>query len=112
MILFIFFPKIFRPGYNHIDQYVRRIDKAFVNTSINFFHPYNPDLIELEFQGPGFLTYQIRYMVAALVDLCLDKISIEDIEKALKLEQHNYKKYRAPAKGLFLKDVEFVNQNK
>ena len=51
-------------------------------------------------------------MVAALVDLCLDKIKIEDLEKALKLEQNNYNKYRAPANGLFLKDVELVDDKK
>jgi len=58
-------------------------------------------------KGSGFLRYQIRIMVSALVDLGLGKLSIKDINHALKDDEIKPISVTAPANGLVLEKVEF-----
>lgn len=63
-------------------------------------------------QGKGFLRYQIRYMVAAALDYCEGKVSLEDINQYLSdKETKRYPYAKASASGLYLYKT-VVNEDK
>lgn len=58
-------------------------------------------------RGNGFLRYQVRMMVSALVEVGLARLSLEDITQALLSEDNRPLVRQAPANGLFLFDLGF-----
>ncbi|UJP65489.1 tRNA pseudouridine(38-40) synthase TruA [Mongoliitalea daihaiensis] len=61
----------------------------------------------IKLRGAGFLRYQIRIMVQALVDLGAGKVSKEGLKDALKSLEKSPITQAAPANGLVLFKVEF-----
>ncbi|WP_373493036.1 tRNA pseudouridine(38-40) synthase TruA [Aquiflexum sp.] len=62
-------------------------------------------------KGKGFLRYQIRKMITALMELGLGKFSLEEIEKSLKYPDLRTIPIHAPANGLVLENVEFIKKD-
>ncbi|MCL6257850.1 tRNA pseudouridine(38-40) synthase TruA [Aquiflexum sp. TKW24L] len=62
-------------------------------------------------KGKGFLRYQVRIMMAALVDLGLGKISLDDLKNAFISEQTNPISIAVPANGLVLERVSFNKES-
>jgi len=58
-------------------------------------------------KGKGFLRYQIRIMMAALMDLGLGKISLDELKTALDSDNTTPISVAVPANGLVLEMVEF-----
>ncbi len=62
--------------------------------------------ISFIFQGKSFYRYMVRSLVGAIVDVGLNKVSIEDVKNALDLKSS--KTFRVvPAKGLYLVKVQY-----
>ena len=89
----------------------RRIDfcKIVENTTYtaNFFPKKN---YVLKVKGAGFLRYQIRLMMGALLQLGRGEVTLENIKTSL-LEDNDRRplKIIAPSSGLQLYDIEFIN---
>lgn len=58
-------------------------------------------------KGKGFLRYQVRIMVAALMDLGLGKISLDNLKNALDSDKTSPISVAVPANGLVLERLEF-----
>ena len=78
------------------ESYVRTIFDAYVNK--------NDDEIIFTFVGDGFLKYQIRNMVGALIETCTKKRNLKDILESK--DRTTFGKI-APPEGLYLVDVEY-----
>ena len=78
---------------------VRTIYKAFINEK--------DDIINITFIGNGFLKYQVRNMVGALIKVGEGKITKDDIKKVLSLKDRKRAFICAPANGLTLTDVSY-----
>ena len=63
------------------------------------------DLLIITFEGNGFLRYQVRNMVGALISVGENKISTKDVEKVLKSKDRTLFGKTAPAQGLYLTKV-------
>ena len=63
--------------------------------------------IILNFEGTGFLRYQVRNMVGILIRVGEGKLSSKDIEEVLKSKDRSKSGKTAPACGLYLVDVYF-----
>jgi len=61
----------------------------------------------LQIEGAGFLRYQIRLMMGALVRLGKGEIQLEDIKTSLLPDIARPMNYIAPASGLILNKIEF-----
>lgn len=61
------------------------------------------------FKGKGFLRYQVRIMVGALVDLGMGKLSLDEFEAAIFGKGNGPIAVQAPPYGLVLEDVVFSN---
>jgi tRNA pseudouridine38-40 synthase len=87
---------------------VRRVDESKIleNTiySANFF-PEKSYVFTVK--GSGFLRYQIRLMMGALIQLGKGEISLEDIEESLRAESEMTMTFIAPASGLILNKIDF-----
>lgn len=57
--------------------------------------------------GTGFLKQMVRLMMGALVSLGKGKITLEDLEKSLKMPLKNRLGPTAPPEGLYLKEVHY-----
>lgn len=57
--------------------------------------------------GKGFLRYQVRLMMGALIELGKGHITLEDIRRSLEEGYTGRFKYVAPGSGLFLNRIEF-----
>jgi tRNA pseudouridine38-40 synthase len=57
--------------------------------------------------GKGFMRYQIRLMMGALIRIGRKEISLQDLENALQGNPPNFEKLNAAASGLMVKDIEF-----
>ena len=64
-------------------------------------------LIEIYFEGNGFLYNMVRIMTGALIDVGHKKISPEDIKKMLEEKDRSKSSDTAPAKGLYLYKVSY-----
>jgi len=79
--------------------------KLILNTVLkaNFF----PEIsYALHVEGAGFMRYQIRMIMGALIQLGKGELTIEDIEKSLK-ENTIKISFVAPGSGLLLNKLEF-----
>lgn len=61
--------------------------------------------ISILFYSNGFMTYQIRLMVGALIKVGLGKMDKEDIKNRLEEDKRNIFSYKAKAEGLTLLEV-------
>lgn len=61
----------------------------------------------LHVKGQGFMRYQIRMMMGALIQLGRGELILKDIEKALKTNSGILLTYVAPGSGLLLNSLEF-----
>ena len=65
------------------------------------------DMISLSFTGKGFLRYQVRMMVASIIDVGRGKITINDVKEMLEAKNRLVKRHNAPACGLTLEHVDY-----
>ncbi len=70
-------------------------------------HRVQDDLDLLEFEGPGFMRYQVRIMVGTVVDLGLGRRTLDQVRLALETGQRAYAGRTAPPDGLFLVRVHY-----
>lgn len=57
--------------------------------------------------GNGFMRYMVRYIVGTSLAVAQGKEDISFIERNLDAKERNIVSYKAPAEGLFLKDVKY-----
>ena len=62
-------------------------------------------IIEISFQGDGFMKYQVRNMVGLLIYIGSGKKEVADINKILDAKDRTKSVKTAPAQGLYLKKV-------
>lgn len=65
------------------------------------------DNIEILLKGNGFMRYMVRMIVGNLIQVGLGKLTSSDIKKALESKERKPSSYKAPAYGLYLKEVEY-----
>lgn len=63
----------------------------------------------LRVQGQGFMRNQIRLMMGTLIDLGKGKLTLQDIKDSLKPDSNIKMNYIAPASGLILKNIDFID---
>lgn len=63
--------------------------------------------IHIHYYGTGFLRYQVRMMSAALIALGQGKISLDQFKQILGAKDKHACRFNAPAKGLYLVDVQY-----
>lgn len=92
------------------DNYVRTILETSFSKHPQAGIGYVPEeSYTIGFKGKGFLRYQIRIMVGALVDLGMGKLSLVEFEKALLGTENGPIAIQAPPYGLVLENVVFSN---
>lgn len=64
-------------------------------------------LLAIQFKGNGFLHNQVRIMVAMMFEVARGKITILDLENALKSLDRKKAPKTAPACGLYLMEIEY-----
>ena len=62
----------------------------------------------LRVKGKGFMRNQIRLMMGTLIDLGKGKLTLDDIKISLQPESNIKMDYIAPASGLILKNIDFL----
>ena len=65
------------------------------------------DNIEILLKGNGFMRYMVRMIVGNLIQVGLGKMTSSEIKKALESKERKPSSYKAPAYGLYLKEVEY-----
>lgn len=63
--------------------------------------------IEISIQGNGFMKNMVRIIVGTLVEVGLGEKSVEEISIILEKKERKYAGHIAPAKGLFLEEVNY-----
>jgi tRNA pseudouridine38-40 synthase len=93
------------------DDYVREIMEADIIQHANAGLGLIPkQAYTFIVKGKGFLRYQIRKMIMALIELGLGNLSLEEIAKSLKKPELQNIPIHAPANGLVLEKVEFIKK--
>lgn len=65
------------------------------------------NMISLTFTGKGFLRYQVRMMVAAIIDVGRGYLSVDDVKEMLEKKDRTVLRHNAPANGLTLECVDY-----
>jgi len=81
--------------------------KSKVRTIYSIDFNVNNELIEIIFSGNGFLYNMVRVICGTLLDVGLGKISSDFINEILSKKDRGFAGYTAPAKALFLYEVEY-----
>lgn len=71
------------------------------------FLTFSDEIYYLKIQGSGFLRYMVRYLMGALWDIGLDRLSIEDLERSLSDGKMHGVRTKAPSRGLHLINIEY-----
>ena len=79
------------------NNFVRNIFKIDIKTEGNF--------VNFELTGNGFMRYMVRMIVGTLIQVGLEKLTIEEVKKNLENKTRKPSSYKAPAEGLYLKEV-------
>ncbi len=81
--------------------------KSMVRTIYSIDFNVNNELIEIIFFGNGFLYNMVRIISGTLLEVGHGKISPSDANEILNKKDRSFAGYTAPAKGLFLYEVEY-----
>ncbi len=93
-------------GTHDFSSFANKEDKkeSYIRTIYDAFIKKDEDIITITFIGDGFLKYQVRNMVGALIETSTKKRKIKEILD--KKDRSSYGKI-APPEGLYLKNVEY-----
>ena len=80
-------------------------DAGFVRNITNISTSSEDDIVIISMTGNGFMRYMVRMIVGTLIQVGLGKITSEDIKKILEDPVRKPSSYKAPAYGLYLKEV-------
>jgi len=95
-----------KPSENTIFE--REILLSVIEENTRFIDAYNPsDAYVFKVRSKGFLRYQVRLMVGALVDVGQGVWSIDDLKESLSNYNGMQVRHIAPSSGLILHRVEF-----
>lgn len=70
------------------------------------------DYIEISFHSNGFLRYQVRKMIGSLIEVGLNKLSIEEFVCIIESEDPRLSNKMAVAQGLYLMEVIYMEEVK
>lgn len=82
-------------------------DEKFVRNIQEITIKSEKDNIEISLTGNGFMRYMVRMIVGNLIQVGLGKLTSEDIKKELENPVRRPSSYKAPAYGLYLKEVKY-----
>ena len=85
-------------------------DEDFVRTINYLTIERKNDYLIININGNGFRRYMVRMIVGTLIEVGLNKLSIEELKKLFD-EEMNRVSYKAPASGLYLKDINYGGNN-
>lgn len=80
-------------------------DNNFVRNISKIAFSEDEKFINIELTGNGFMRYMVRMIIGNLVQVGLGKLTKEEIEKDLTSNLRKPSSYKAPAEGLYLKEV-------
>ena len=80
-------------------------DSNFVRTIFDIQINKENENIVILMTGNGFMRYMVRMIVGTLIQVGLSKISVCDVKKNLENKERKPSSYKAPAHGLYLKEV-------
>lgn len=63
------------------------------------------DILKLTFKGNGFMRYMIRMLMGTLIEVGLERMNPEDVQKILNDKNRKVVSFKAPANGLCLEKV-------
>lgn len=89
---------------NPVDKFPNQVREIY---SIDFSLEYN--LLKLKFKGSGFLRYMVRMLVACLIEVGRNKLSVEDVKDILYRKDKDIFNKNAIASGLTLNKVEYFD---
>lgn len=100
--------QFFMTGSTENRDTVREIKESRVEENTELTASFFPDeSFVFIVKGKGFMRYQVRMMMGALIRIGRNEISLQDLENALKGDPPNFTKLNAAASGLMVKEVEF-----
>ncbi|MCB9224116.1 MAG: tRNA pseudouridine(38-40) synthase TruA [Crocinitomicaceae bacterium] len=93
---------------NKNTDFVREVLSAEIIKNDRVFTNYDPEISYVfKVRAKGFLRYQVRLMMGALVDIGNHELSLEELKQSLKDIDGQQMKRIAPSSGLMLHKVDF-----
>ncbi|WP_375581107.1 tRNA pseudouridine(38-40) synthase TruA [Marivirga tractuosa] len=100
--------KYFMVGESKNKDTVRNIKESRIEENTELTASFFPkESFVFKVKGKGFMRYQIRLMMGALIRIGRNEISLQDLENALQGNLPSFDKLNAAASGLMVKNVEF-----
>ena len=84
----------------------------FIRTIFDFHLDKMNNTLIFSISGTGFMKYMVRMIVGTLIEVGLNKLSIDDIKALLDSHIRTITPYKAPPEGLFLLGVEYSEGEK
>lgn len=98
--------KVFEGEHNFKNFTSKDEDKSdFVREITGILIKKHEDKITITITGNGFMRYMVRMIVGTLLQVGLGKLTTKQVEKSLYDEERKPSSYKAPACGLYLKEV-------
>ena len=89
----------FSSRLNEGENPVKRIDRVEIRE--------RGEILSIECDGTGFLYQMVRRITGAVIDVGLDKVSIDEVARWIREPEIGLSKTVAPAKGLFLMEIRY-----
>lgn len=97
---------VFEGRHNFQNFTSKDIDEDnFVRTIYSINLSLDNDIIKITFEGDGFMRYMVRMIVGTLIEVGLERITTEEVQKILEDDKRKVVSYKAPANGLYLEKV-------
>lgn len=99
--------KLFIGEHDFLNFCTNKDEESYKENIYNFTLKKHHDYLFLQIEGSGFKRYMVRMIIGSILAYEKGEITLEDIKSRLDSNIKDTICYKAPSKGLYLKDIDY-----
>ena len=94
-------------GTHSFHNFCTNNEGDFVRTINSFDIEQKGDYLVFQINGSGFRRYMVRMIIGTLIEVGLNKLTLEEVKETLASSEDRRVRYKAPSVGLYLVEVNY-----
>lgn len=94
-------------GCHSFHNFCTNNEGDYIRTIYSFTLEEKDGYLIFSITGNGFRRYMVRMIIGTLIEVGLEKISIDEVKEILETKENKRVRYKAPSEGLYLMEVNY-----
>ena len=94
-------------GTHSFHNFCTNNEGDFIRTINSFVVEQKGEYLVFKINGSGFRRYMVRMIIGTLIEVGLNKLSLEEVKETLETKEDKRVRYKAPSEGLYLVEVNY-----